>query len=1053
MDVAPAGDAVAAKPAPPLPPALPAALGEKQRAACQELVFLALKLTLDAKKALTKEQREALCTAVGRVVAAFPERDRTAFPLAVAVWLRDKRELGNRLISTALLAAAACNPATRPYARQAAHLVLRLPTDLQDFLAEFDAVQAAALTLEGCPKSPPEDAAAKRPACIKKIAKDVMEALTPYQASKYDVKSRLHRVRQQLKAAQAQLLEVEEPTEGENVHNHVLHPKSFKKGANSENQRRQLEKRIAELKAKHEKLKAGDLRGLIRYTHISDRPELIMGILGKRYPCTEEDFRESGLPGEFDPKRCHERIRLEAAQTWERELSEKGNAPPTWAALLTAKDDKDRHTLPYMALLRNLRNILLMGFPTAFLRKQVLSRLMQRNQILGSGQTAISLSHTWSVLEKEFTKEKMYEMREQSRAGIRDILAYKALLRKIRGPLLGTSDKQVGIIGEFLGEPVWAPCGLQKVGDCFLTLNQVLVRDGQAAQTISKARQPKGKGKGKGKGKAEGKDAQKTGKWLPVAVHPPTAALMAEFKEAFDQAIQTAAASAVGALELEGPGPVILWMDLSNPPLEVASASTPTARAPEEAVAPGSEADIEEPPQAPNTGNIPPPPLAGLQCEPCTITTQPGQEVELDEITTHRRVNLELRYFCSSYVDYNLQAYDASGNSLWNATYSNAQIKNASDTNCVVHCRDIGSNPDAKTPALRTLHLDLDALNPDVFALMVTSQNYCGQQIRSCSIALRECHNGGAASLLGNHTPHDCKGKVILAQDIGEPLKRGGTTVYACLHRDVNDPDSWSFRNILDLSLDSESRVAAQITQVAGSVFRKLFQDSALASTLDANRLGYVRLCQLYQAALAEPAARGRSKGAEDGAEAAAGGAGAADVHVVLSGVRKRQAEPSVMKVKLTGRYVRDLDAVREAKKQFAGKAVDANTSMSLVMEAAGCGPDSGKAPRAVFRVANNSHLPGEALEAARKRAGQPFLYASIDARGHIFDALSTLPDLERAVFLPGQVESCVAMLRNILSQPAGAVGAAEMIVRYVDSFLPRARDAQAAPAPEPEAA
>eukprot|EP00972_Heterocapsa_arctica_P066392 9796791-Heterocapsa_arctica.AAC.1 len=101
--------------------------------------------------------------------------------------------------------------------------------------------------------------------------------------------------------------------------------------------------------------------------------------------------------------------------------------------------------------------------------------------------------------------------------------------------------------------------------------------------------------------------------------------------------------------------------------------------------------------------------------------------------------------------------------------------------------------------------------------MMITSQNYHGGQVKACSIALRECHSGGAASLSGNHQPHDCKGKVILAQDIGGPLKRGGTSVYACLCRSVSDLDTWNFRNILDMSLDSETRVASQVSEVAGA--------------------------------------------------------------------------------------------------------------------------------------------------------------------------------------------------------------------------------------------
>jgi hypothetical protein len=375
-------------------------------------------------------------------------------------------------------------------------------------------------------------------------------------------------------------------------------------------------------------------------------------------------------------------------------------------------------------------------------------------------------------------------------------------------------------------------------------------------------------------------------------------------------------------------------------------------------------------------------------------------------------------------------AYDASGKHLWNSTYSNAEIRNKDNKPCCVHCRDICGNPSPTEPALRTLHVDLDNLDENVLSLLITSQMFSGVKPTGVSIAVRECRNGGCMSseVFGNHQPHDCKGRLLLAQDISEPLKEGGTTVYACLYRDPNDPQSFLFRNTLDLSLGSESRVAAQIEQATGVIFRQMFQESALASTMDANRIGYVRLCQLYQAAAA--AARPKK----------AGGKGeSVDVRIFLTGVKKRAEKPEVEELKLTGEYVKDLEAVRLAKKKFSGKAVDANAAMELVLGAAGCAP-GGKAPAAVVRVANNSHVPADRLATARKEAGQVFPYATIDARGHIFDAFRSLPELEQAVFVPGQVESCVTVLRNVLAQfqSGTAVPGAELFVRYVDSFLPR---------------
>jgi len=440
---------------PPPPPPLPAALSETQRDACVALAYLGLKLTIEAKRKLSGTQRAALGSAVNRVI----EVGCLCFTIAVAVWLRNKKELGNRLIPTSILAVCVHREDTRPFVRQAAKLVVQLPNDLSELLAEYKEVAAAAVnggkaTLDKTPQ----------PSCLKKIARDVLDNLPVYQAGKYDSTTKIQRTKAQLKAAKQKL------------------STSSGKGASQETQQRELQKRVAELQDKLSKLVGGDLKTLIRHTHASKQHELMMSILRKRYPDTEEGFKEAGLEGEFDSARVGMPMRVEVPPTWDRELSEKGNFPTTWAALLRAKDQNGRYTLPYMALLRNIRNILLMGLSPSFLRAHVLQRLCNRGQIQGSGQTPVSLSHTWTMLAKEFDEAKLKELQEQSQAGVRDIMAYKSLLKKIRGPILGISDKVPGIIGEFLGAPVWEPCGLKKQGDCFLALNRVQLRDGKVLQ-------------------------------------------------------------------------------------------------------------------------------------------------------------------------------------------------------------------------------------------------------------------------------------------------------------------------------------------------------------------------------------------------------------------------------------------------------------------------------------------------------------------------------------------------------------------------------------------
>jgi hypothetical protein len=1025
----------------PMPPALPQLedkLSERQRTSCLALAYCALQLTLQAKKKMDPDQRARFRECVQDVI----EVGCVAFPLAVAIWLRNKKELGNRLISTNLLAVCAHCEATRPFVRQTAALVLKLPTDLTEFMAEFDTITADGIAV---------DKSVKRPACMKKIAKDILESMPPFQAAKYDSRTKIQRTRSQLNAVKKSLKDLGISVDGTTTLDgdkgnlgkgnpvgggNPFGKGSFRNATSKEANVKNLQKRYNELVAKLDKLRAGDLSSLIRFSHPEKPHHMIMGILRKRYPETEEDFKESGLDGDFDCERMGTRLRLEVPLTWDRELSDKGNVPATWAALLKAKNDKGHFTLPYMALLRNLRNILLMGFSPGFLRTNVITRLTDLKQIQGSGQTPVSLSHTWSVLQKEFEPEKLTEMQEQASSGLRDILAYKLLLRKIKGPILGYSDKQVGIIGEFLGEPVWAPCGLKRQNDCFLALNRIVLRGGMVLEQPKKIGKGAGKGKGKGKSKDGGK-GPKEEKWLPVACNPVSEELLSELQVAFDKAIQVAAICATDPICFEGEGPVVCWMDLSNPPLATVGDSKKQETSKAEASA-SSDAPSPASPMAymggysdayMGRGRCKPDPsvdlaMAGLKVTKDCVTMTPGQEVELDEISTHRMLCLELRYFCGSYIDYNVMAYDASGSHLWNSTYSNPEVKNKAGEKCCVHCRDICSNPSPTEPAVRTLHIDLDALDENILALMITSQIFSGVRPEAVSVALRECHNGGCKVLHGNHNTFDFSGRLLLAADISEPLKAGGTTVYACLYRDPSDPQSFLFRNTLDLSLDSESRVACQIEKATGAIFRQMFRESALASTMDASRVGYVRLCQFYQAAKAA------SKPTKFGGKGTP-----VDVRVFLSGIKKRAKDPEVVELTLTGEYVKDLEAVRACKRQFCGKAVDANISLSLVLKAAG-----GK-PAGIVRVANNSHMPTAELASLRESSGCVIPYATIDARGHIFDAFRELPEIEKTVSVPGQVESCVTILRNILVQMSSTsepVPGAELIVRYIDSFLPR---------------
>eukprot|EP00746_Dinoflagellata_sp_MGD_P166149 gnl/MRDRNA2_/MRDRNA2_95857_c0_seq1.p1 gnl/MRDRNA2_/MRDRNA2_95857_c0~~gnl/MRDRNA2_/MRDRNA2_95857_c0_seq1.p1 ORF type:complete len:591 (-),score=141.61 gnl/MRDRNA2_/MRDRNA2_95857_c0_seq1:66-1838(-) len=581
-----------------------------------------------------------------------------------------------------------------------------------------------------------------------------------------------------------------------------------------------------------------------------------------------------------------------------------------------------------------------------------------------------------------------------------------------------------------------------------MTLDEVVKNKGKGpkAKAVQKTKKSALDGPlttAKRKGKGKGKEGPKVDKWLPVALSPPDKAFMASLKEVFEKAIEIAATCAVNAISVEGPGPMILWLDCSNPPLKgseelsAGNESNTKSQAADAAKATGGYPADKNPDAAAPTPKVAAPEgwnIAGVEYNAAIKQIGVGEECELDEISTHKRLNLELRYFCTSYLDYNIQAYNAAGEHLFNSTYSNVEIKNSKGENCVVHCRDVAGNPSPTVPALRQLHIDFDGLDEQVFALMITSQLYSGCKPTAVSVSLTENHTGGAKSLAGNHEPIDDKGKMILAQDISEPLKKGGTCVYACIYRDTADPDSWIFRNTLDLSLDAESRVASQIEAVTGKIFKQMFQSQALLSSIDSNRLNYVRICQLHQAATAKPKGKGKGQNKDQTSESMKE---CAPVKVCISGVRKRQRDPEVQDIELTGNYTADLEVVRKAKKLFSAKSVAVDEGMKLVLKHAGC--EGSTVPSAMVRVSNNSLVPQSALEEARARCPtKPFQYGNLDAQGHIFQVFEELPELKNTLFLPAQVESCVTLLRNILFQADLGGSSRDVFLRYVDEFLKR---------------
>ena len=133
------------------------------------------------------------------------------------------------------------------------------------------------------------------------------------------------------------------------------------------------------------------LKQLIRKIHIKDPVEFVMCLVGKRYPEDPELFRKSGLPGMWDQGRAGKRMKLPTPETWETQVSSKGNKAKTWEDLI------DHNKLPFMAMLRNLRNLILAGVSQKH-HQWAMRKLNDERAVINSRQFPFRFFSAYEVL-------------------------------------------------------------------------------------------------------------------------------------------------------------------------------------------------------------------------------------------------------------------------------------------------------------------------------------------------------------------------------------------------------------------------------------------------------------------------------------------------------------------------------------------------------------------------------------------------------------------------------------------------------------------------------
>ncbi|KAF8565459.1 hypothetical protein P879_09423 [Paragonimus westermani] len=135
------------------------------------------------------------------------------------------------------------------------------------------------------------------------------------------------------------------------------------------------------------------IKYLVRLLHIHRPTSHVMCILGKPYPSDAFEFVKAGLDGNWDPKMAGQRMKLPTPLTWETELSKGGNTAESWRKLiLTGK-------LPYMAMLRNLRNIIRSGV-SEIVHRAVINKLTKPRSVIASKQFPFRFFAAYSILDE-----------------------------------------------------------------------------------------------------------------------------------------------------------------------------------------------------------------------------------------------------------------------------------------------------------------------------------------------------------------------------------------------------------------------------------------------------------------------------------------------------------------------------------------------------------------------------------------------------------------------------------------------------------------------------
>uniref|UniRef100_A0A8D1JHP7 Telomerase associated protein 1 n=1 Tax=Sus scrofa TaxID=9823 RepID=A0A8D1JHP7_PIG len=267
-----------------------------------------------------------------------------------------RQQLNVRDVANNVLAIAAFLPVCRPHLRRYFCAIVQLPSDWIQ-VAEFYQSLARG----------EEDKLVPLPACLRAAMTDKFAQFDEYQLAKYN--PRKHRAKRRPRR----------PPRPPKEHTFSKTKQFLPKFIRPLQGEQMMFEATYNAVSKKESEPRFTLKKLVQRLHIREPAQHVQALLGCRYPSNLQAFSRSRLPGPWDSSRAGKRMKLARPETWERELSLRGNKASVWEELI------DRGKLPFMAMLRNLCNLLRVGI-SDFHHELVLQRLQEARSVIHSRQ-------------------------------------------------------------------------------------------------------------------------------------------------------------------------------------------------------------------------------------------------------------------------------------------------------------------------------------------------------------------------------------------------------------------------------------------------------------------------------------------------------------------------------------------------------------------------------------------------------------------------------------------------------------------------------------------